>query len=111
MQTVIYILPELFLSLLKQSGCLEQLQLCSPKSAETRGSQLAFSHQKGFGICQTLAAKQVIADFRSPDLRRFGFSPLHLRFEDIWHSTQAIKEVLDEGMYLLPAFNERLKVT
>ena len=104
-------LTELFLSLLENSGCLEQLQLCSPKSAEARGSQLAFFHKKGFGICQALAAKQVIADFRSPDLLRFGFSPLHLCFEDIWLSTQAIKEVLDEGMYLLPAFNRRLKVT
>ena len=104
-------LTELFLLLLEENGSLEQLQLCSPSDANTRGSQLAFSHHKGFGICQALAAKQVIADFRSPDLLRFGFSPLHLRFEDIWHSTRAIKEVLEEGMYLLPAFNKRLKVT
>lgn len=104
-------LTELFLLLLEENGSLEQLQLCSPSDANTRGSQLAFSHPKGFGICQALAAKQVIADFRSPDLLRFGFSPLHLRFEDIWHSTRAIKEVLEEGMYLLPAFNKRLKVT
>ncbi|NKB33053.1 MAG: kynureninase [Pseudomonadales bacterium] len=104
-------LTDLFLTLLKETGSSQQLQLCSPSSAELRGSQLAFSHAKGFGICQALAAKQVIADFRSPDLLRFGFSPLHLRYEDIWHCTQAIKEVLEEGMYLLPAFNKRLRVT
>lgn len=104
-------LTDLFLSLLVNSGCLDQLQLCSPSNAEARGSQLAFSHPNGFGISQALAAKQVIADFRSPDLLRFGFSPLHLRFEDIWLAAHAIKEVLQEGMYLLPAMNKQLKVT
>lgn len=104
-------LTELFLSLLQENGSLEKLQLCSPEYAKSRGSQLAFSHSKGFGICQALAAKNIIADFRSPNLLRFGLSPLHLRFEDIWYGAVAIKEVLEEGMYLLPALNKRLKVT
>ncbi|MBM87252.1 MAG: kynureninase [Gammaproteobacteria bacterium] len=104
-------LTELFLSILQENGALDQLRLCSPSSANSRGSQLAFSHKNGFGICQALAAKEVIADFRSPNLLRFGFSPLHLRFADIWQSCTAVKEVLEEGMYLLPDFNKHLKVT
>jgi len=58
-----------------------------------------------------LAAKQVIADFRSPDLLRFGFSPLTLRYEDIWLAVEALQEVMAEERYLLPEYNKKLKVT
>ena len=104
-------LTELFMSLLGKTSTLRQLQLCSPISAKIRGSQLAFAHQNSFGICQALAAKQVIADFRSPDLLRFGFSPLTLRYEDIWLAVEALQEVMAEERYLLPEYNKKLKVT
>ena len=104
-------LTELFMSLLGETGTLRQLQLCSPISAKIRGSQLAFAHQNSFGISQALAAKQVIADFRSPDLLRFGFSPLTLRYEDIWLAVEALQEVMAEERYLLPEYNKKLKVT
>jgi kynureninase len=104
-------LTELFMSLLGKTSALRQLQLCSPISAKIRGSQLAFAHQNSFGICQALAAKQVIADFRSPDLLRFGFSPLTLRYEDIWLAVEALQEVMAEEQYLLPEYNKKLKVT
>ena len=104
-------LTELFMSLLGKTGTLRQLQLCSPISAKIRGSQLAFAHQNSFGISQALAAKQVIADFRSPDLLRFGFSPLTLRYEDIWLAVEALQEVMAEEQYLLPEYNKKVKVT
>ncbi len=104
-------LTELFMSLLGKTSTLRQLQLCSPISAKIRGSQLAFAHQNSFGICQALAAKQVIADFRSPDLLRFGFSPLTLRYEDIWLAVEALQEVMAEEQYLLPEYNKKVKVT
>jgi kynureninase len=104
-------LSDLFLSLIAETDNLKQLQLCSPSSALARGSQLAFLHEHGFGICQALAAKQVIADFRGPNLLRFGFSPLSLRYEDIWTAVDALREVMEEERYLLPEFNKKLKVT
>ena len=104
-------LTELFMSLLGETGTLRQLQLRSPISAKIRGSQLAFAHPNSFGISQALAAKQVIADFRSPDLLRFGFSPLTLRYEDIWLAVEALQEVMAEEQYLLPEYNKKLKVT
>ena len=104
-------LTELFMSLLGETGTLRQLQLRSPISAKIRGSQLAFAHPNSFGISQALAAKQVIADFRSPDLLRFGFSPLTLRYEDIWLAVEALQEVMTEEKYLLPEYNKKLKVT
>ena len=104
-------LTELFMSLLGETGTLRQLQLRSPISAKIRGSQLAFAHPNSFGISQALAAKQVIADFRSPDLLRFGFSPLTLRYEDIWLAVEALQEVMAGEQYLLPEYNKKLKVT
>ena len=76
-----------------------------------RGAHLAFSHPDAYGICRALNKVGVAVDFLSPDIVRFGFSPLFLRFEDIWRATQFIKEIVKEKTYLADEFSQRLKVT
>jgi len=73
--------------------------------------QLAFSHPQAYAICRALSAEGVIADFRSPDLLRLGFSPLILTYEDIWRSVEILAKVVGKGSYKAGEFNRRLKVT
>ena len=104
-------LSSLFLALVESRAELQDLVLESPRDAAQRGSQLAFSHPQSYAICRALNAEGVIADFRSPDLLRVGFSPLILTYEDIWRSVEILAKVVGEESYKAGEFNRRLKVT
>ncbi|MEX0964478.1 MAG: kynureninase [Pseudohongiellaceae bacterium] len=104
-------LAELFLQLVASDEDLKNLGLQSRAQASMRGAQLAFSHPNGYGICRALNEAGIVVDFRSPDLIRFGFSPLFLRFEDIWAATRTLKKVMLEKTYLAEKFSQKLRVT
>jgi kynureninase len=91
--------------------CLHELILCSPDVAALRGSQLAFTHDAAFAICQALIEKGVIADFRAPNILRFGFTPLYTSFEDIWLAVTTLVNIVESKLYVEPRFNITLKVT
>ncbi|MFP6838916.1 MAG: kynureninase [Pseudohongiellaceae bacterium] len=104
-------LSSLFLALVESHDELKDLVPESPRDSAQRGSQLAFSHPQAYAICRALSAEGVIADFRSPDLLRVGFSPLILTYEDIWRSVEILAKVVGKGSYKAGEFNRRLKVT
>lgn len=104
-------LSSLFLNLVASTPCLKDFSLESPEQASARGSQLAYSHPQAYAICRALHGRGVIADFRSPDVIRFGFSPMLLRFEDIWNSVVALSEVMEKGLFEEPELHKKLKVT
>jgi len=104
-------LTECFLQLVEQQPALADLQLKSPRKVERRGSQLSFAHPEAYGICRAWADAGVIADFRSPDLLRIGFSPLILRFEEIAQAVHTLAEVMRNKTYAEAEYQQRLKVT
>jgi len=104
-------LCDVFIRTVQMHDCLHELQLCSPSTANQRGSQLAFSHDNAFAICQALIEKGVIADFRAPNILRFGFTPLYTSFEDIWQAVNTLVDVVENELYKEPRFNLALKVT
>lgn len=104
-------LAEVFLQLIQGNECLHDLLLCSPKLAEQRGSQLAFSHHDAFAICQALIEKGVVADFRAPNILRFGFTPLYTSFEDVWRAVTTLTNIVESEFYKEQRFNITLKVT
>jgi kynureninase len=53
----------------------------------------------------------VVGDFRAPDVLRFGFTPLYLRFVDVWDAVEQLREVLASGEWRQPRFNRRAAVT
>ena len=58
-----------------------------------------------------LIERGVIGDFRAPDILRFGFAPLYIRFVDVWDAANRLHEVLVSGVWREPRFNVRATVT
>lgn len=94
-----------------QARC-PQLKLVSPHDDAQRGSQVCFAHaDMGYPVVQALIARGVIGDFRAPDILRFGFTPLYLRFVDAFDAAVHLQQVLDSGEWRRPEFNQRNAVT
>jgi len=104
-------LAELFVALVEQRCAGLGLTLVTPREAERRGSQVSFRHPQGYAVMQALIAKGVIGDFRSPDLLRFGLTPLYLRYVDVFVAVAMLEEVLRTRGWNRPAFKRRAAVT
>ena len=87
------------------------LTLASPRDPHARGSQVSFRHPQGYAIMQALIANNVIGDFRTPDLIRFGFTPLYLSEEDVVAAAKMLERVMTERLWGDPAYATRSKVT
>ena len=88
------------------------LTLVSPVNDAERGSQVCFAHSEiGYAVMQALIARGVIGDFRAPDILRFGFTPLYLRFVDAWDAAEQLRQVIESGEWRRAEFNQRHAVT
>ena len=104
-------LSQLFDDLVCQFGLSNQLQRLSPADADARGSQLSYSFASAYELCQALIARNVIADFRSPNFIRFGFAPLYNRYQDIWQAVKHLNDIIESEEYNDPRWAERQAVT
>ena len=104
-------LGDCFQQLLSQHDCLQVLQRITPYNEAERGSQLAYRHPQAYALCQALIKQGVIADFRAPDILRLGFTPLYLRFIDIWTAVEILADTVRSGEYQQAGYAVRHKVT
>ena len=72
---------------------------------------MALRHPEGYGIVQALIENGVIGDFRAPDICRFGFTPLYLRFVDVFDAVERISGVMTSEAFRDPRYAVRNAVT
>ena len=104
-------LTDLFIDLVEDRCAGFGLELASPRAAGERGSQVALRHPDGYPIVKALIARGVIGDFRAPDLLRFGFGPLYVRFVDVFDAALALRTVLAGRAWDVPECRQRAAVT
>ena len=104
-------LTQCFLALKDQYSELKAMKLISPEDVNIRGSQLSFSHDAAYPICQALIDNGVVPDFRAPNIIRFGFTPLYLAYEDIFNAIEVLNKVITEKLYLNEKYQQRAAVT
>jgi len=105
-------LTELFMRLVAERCGGQDLALVTPHEASHRGSQVSYARTEGgYAIVQALIARGVVGDFRAPDILRFGFTPLYLRFVDVWDAVEHLRQVLDSGEWTQERFHRKAAVT
>ncbi len=111
-------LTDLFIRLVEERCAGHGLGLATPREHAQRGSQVCLTRDDGaYAIVQALIARGVVGDFRAgdggihKDILRFGFTPLYIGFEDVWHSVEHLKQVLESGEWQRPEFNRKHAVT
>jgi kynureninase len=104
-------MSDLFVQLVRQECGGTELKLRSPHDAQQRGSHVALAHPHSYSVMQALIDRQVIGDFRAPNLMRFGFAPLYLSFVDVWEAVQTLSEILRDRVWQQPEYQQRESVT
>lgn len=76
-------LTGLFVDLVETHLAPRGFTLGSPREARDRGSHVALGFAGGKALIERLGAADVVADFRPPNLTRFGFAPLYNRHIEV----------------------------
>ena len=83
----------------------------SPRDSDQRGSQVSLTHEYGHAIMQALRHRGIIGDFRAPDILRFGFTPLYMRYADIRDTVHGLARIMESDEWDREEFRKRTAVT
>ncbi len=87
-------MSDLFISFVQDLNPYFGFTIVSPKNASERGSQVSIRHENGLAIMRALIDRGVVGDFRDPDILRFGFTPLTLRYQDIQDAVDILQDIM-----------------
>eukprot|EP00820_Chromera_velia_P001640 Cvel_2884.t1-p1 / transcript=Cvel_2884.t1 / gene=Cvel_2884 / organism=Chromera_velia_CCMP2878 / gene_product=Kynureninase, putative / transcript_product=Kynureninase, putative / location=Cvel_scaffold113:132090-133371(+) / protein_length=376 / sequence_SO=supercontig / SO=protein_coding / is_pseudo=false len=87
------------------------LELATPPDPAARGSHVSLRHEHAYPVMQALIAAGVIGDMRAPDILRFGFAPLYVRFSDVLSAAGTLEMILRQESWDRPEFHARKAVT
>ena len=88
-------LTDTFIRLMQPLTQKHPLTLATPEAHAERGSQVSYHHPDAKNIMNKLIARGIVGDFRTPDILRFGFTPLYHSHADVWRAAEGIAEVLE----------------
>ncbi|MCO5967571.1 kynureninase [Actinoallomurus soli] len=69
------------------------VEVLTPRD-ERRGHQVSLRHPGAEAVMAELIAREVIGDFRAPDVLRFGLAPLYVSHADALHAARTLADVL-----------------
>ncbi|MCB5163520.1 kynureninase [Streptomyces bambusae] len=72
------------------AGAVESV---TPAAHAERGSQVSLRTENAAAVMKELIGRGVIGDFRSPDVLRFGFTPLYVGFADAERAARTLGHV------------------
>jgi kynureninase len=87
------------------------LTLASPRDPHARGSQVSFAFENGYAAMQACIDRNVIGDFRAPNIMRFGFTPLFIDEGDVDQAIEIIADVMTNSLWDTPNYKKVSRVT
>ena len=86
-----------YLELLLKSNLDNKITIITPTSTKSRGSQLSIRLKNPIkNIMETLHEREVICDWREPDVIRVAPVPLYNSFEDCYKFVHILKKIINE---------------
>jgi kynureninase len=67
--------------------------VASPRDGRRRGAHVALARADAAELCQRLAPRGVLVDYRAPDVVRVGLSPLTTSFVEAWDGLDVLREL------------------
>lgn len=104
-------LCQTFIDLAESRCAAHGVKVAGPREMSQRGSHVSIHHAQGYAVMQALIAAKVVGDFRSPDMMRFGFTPLYTSFAEVWDAVDILARILDQRVWDQPQFLARKAVT
>ena len=72
---------------------------------------MSFSHTAGYEIMHALIDRNIVGDYRAPDIIRFGITPIYINEKDIIQTVKVLQKILSNRLWDNPAYLDRKKVT
>jgi kynureninase len=90
------------MEMIERSGLTSQdygYQIGTPREPERRGGHVAIEHEHGPQIARALKARNVIPDFRPPNIVRLAPIPLYTSYHELWRVVRHLREIISSGDY------------
>ena len=71
----------------------------TPREPARRGGHVALEHPEAMRISEALRDREIVVDFRPPNVIRVAPAPLYVGFEDIYAVVETIREIIETGAY------------
>jgi kynureninase len=91
---------DFLMALIEENGLCEKpygYRIGTPRDHAGRGGHLAIEHDEGAQIAQALKARNVIVDFRQPDVIRLAPIALYTSYHELWQTAQVLRDIIDTG--------------
>ncbi|GAA3831403.1 kynureninase [Sphaerisporangium flaviroseum] len=81
--------------------CVDELlgdavEVVTPRDGN-RGHQVSLRHPGAGALVAEMTAREVIGDFRTPDVLRFGFAPLYTTYGDACRAARTLSDILADA--------------
>lgn len=80
---------------LKQYGC----EAGTPREDRRRGGHVSLEHKEAYRICKALKDRNVIPDFREPNVVRLAPVALYTSYEDVYRLIDIIEDIIKNEAY------------
>ncbi len=77
------------------------ITVANPREPERRGGHVALLHTEASRVCRALRARNVVPDFRPPNIIRLAPAPLYTSFGECVRAIEILQNVLEERAYRL----------
>ncbi len=76
-----------------------EINIVTPREHSSRGGAISFSHPNAAGINEALKSRNIVGDYRQPNLVRLAPNPLYCSCVDVFELMEILREIIETREY------------